>query len=614
MRLSQRALRANAGGFIQNTLQGGRQDRTVIPITDYRRLVMRSSSRKESFNDTTKAMRITSLLPVLLTLCTSALTAQNVTNAPWTAYIGSHYTAEPWSGWVRDYSRRLGSYVLDSGEVVGQIDTNLINELFADMSALPLEYDGTLLASGLGRDTQKVNLYMRRIEADNGATWRELCRRQALKLSELPDGKNRIFWQMGNEISSPAYSRLLNLWAENPVPCGGEGCNYDSFVIPLYAEYFFAPSVQGVNEASMQLYGSKDSIPIILGSLTNAGSNVAFQWLDSLMNYTIVGTYAPELAGRKVYELIDIISIHYMMGNVNSDSWRAQIDRYRDAWFGKGKVKGIWSTEEVGINAAQNGRGAARGAATTARYLEWAILNNYSPYQCRTNYYAHGTGPAGSTVDDLNQTTLDFLGHVPLSLVDQALLAHDTPDVEVHAFLTPDTTKGIIYTMLKTAPPQPGSVSSIRITGQAMGNITHATTHYFSPSGHQVIAPTITSTHDTLLLDLNTAFALDSGEAVLVTLIETRSSTSSAVQEAGLPGSSVSINPNPSSDGRIRISSANRLERIRLLNSAGESVLTEEMGGRYTVEIDGNFLAKGIYLVELKLEDDTIINKKIILQ
>lgn len=559
-------------------------------------------------------MRITSLLPVLLTLCTSALTAQNVTQAPWTAYVGSHYTTEPWSGWVRDYSRKLGSFMLDSGDVVGQIDTDLITQLFTDMSALPSEYDGTLLATGLGRDTQKVNLYMARIESDNGATWRELCRRQALELGKLPDGKNRIFWQMGNEISSPAYSHLLNLWAGNQVPCNGEGCGYDPFVIPLYAEYYFAPSVQGVNEASMELYGSKDSITIILGSLTNAGSNVAFQWLDSLMNYTIVGTYAPDLAGKKVYELIDIISIHYMMGNVSSDSWRTQIDRYRDAWFGTGKVKGIWSTEEVGINAALNGRGAARGAATTARYLEWAILNKYSPYQCRTNYYAHGTGPAGSTVDDLNQTTLDFLGHVPLSLVDEVHLAHDNPDVEVHAFLTPDTTKAIIYTMLKTAPPGEGSVSSIQIEDQVLGRITNATVHYFSPSGHQTIHPAITEIDGAIRIDLQAAYALDSGEAVLITLIETQPSASSGILEIDSEDSRVSVYPNPPGNGMVRIISTDRVQRIRLLNSVGENVLTEIMNGQYTAEVDVSSLSSGMHLIELLLEDGTIIRKKIVLQ
>jgi len=160
---------------------------------------------------------------------------QNISQSTWNDYTGSHYNnTQPWAGWVRDYSRNTGSYILDSGMEYGQIDTNLINSLYTTMLTLPIQYDATLQTAGLGsaRDTQKVNLFLSRIEADSGAMWRELCKKEAIKLDGLPNGKNRIFWQVGNEISSPAYSEQLNLWAGNPVPCG-TGCWFDQFVIPV---------------------------------------------------------------------------------------------------------------------------------------------------------------------------------------------------------------------------------------------------------------------------------------------------------------------------------------------------------------------------------------------
>ncbi|MEZ4951040.1 MAG: T9SS type A sorting domain-containing protein [Saprospiraceae bacterium] len=448
--------------------------------------------------------------------------SQNLSPAPWSHYVGSHYKTEEWSGWVRDYSRRLGNFILDSGEVVGQVDTILIQELFQNMASLPIEMDGTLMATGLGRDAQKVASNLDRIEQDSGALWRNLCRLQALKMLELPKGKQRIFWQIGNEISSPAYSDYLNQWAGQNVPCGGDGCNYDPFVIPVYAEYMFAPSVQGIREASQAQFGSPDSIQIILGSLTNAGSNAAFNWLETLLNYTIDGTFAPALKGKKVFELVDIISIHYMMGNSNSIAWRNWIDRYRDAWFGKGKIKGIWSTEEVGIRAAMNGEGAARGAANNSRYLEWAIQNQYTPTQCRTNYYAHDVGPTGSKVNDLNHELYGFLGETPLSLVDSIFIAYDNPAIESHAFLNADSTKGVIFSFLKSAPPQAGSISEIRIMNKGMGKIQTASGHYFSPNGHQILQASIQENNGSYILDYNSNVMLDSGKSVLLTLIETQ--------------------------------------------------------------------------------------------
>jgi len=257
----------------------------------------------------------------------------------------------------------------------------------------------------------------------------------------------------------------------------------------------------------------------MLGSLTNAGGNGAVLWLDSLLNYTVTGTYAPALAGKKVYELIDIISIHYMMGTVSTAVWKSKIDGYRNNWFGVGKIKGIWSTEEVGIKVANSGRGAAVSAAAGSRYLEWALLNNYSPYQCRTNYYGNGTGPANTTANELHQEIYNFLGPSYVSLVDSNAVIYDNPNVESHAFLSSDSTKGVIYTLLKVSPPMTGYISKIKITDFAMGNIIGATSHHFSSSGHQIINPSLTSSLDTFIINMINPQVLDSGYSVLLTFI-----------------------------------------------------------------------------------------------
>lgn len=567
----------------------------------------------------TKTNTMQTLLLFLFSILFSTpdTSAQNISQSTWNDYTGSHYGTQPWGGWVRDYSRSTGNYILDSGSVYGQIDTNLINSLYNTMLTLPTQYDVTLQTGGLGsaRDTQRVNLYLSRIEADSGATWRELCKKEAIKLASLPDGKNRIFWQVGNEISSPAYSEQLNLWVGNPVPCG-TGCGYDQFVIPIYAEYYLAPSVQGFNEASMQLFGSPDSINIMLGSLTNAGGNGASLWLDSLLNYTIIGTYAPALAGKKVYELVDIISIHYMMGTQSTSLWKSKIDNYRNDWFGVGRIKGIWSTEEVGIGAATGGRGAAVGAAVTARYLEWALINNYTPYQCRTNYYANGSGPANTTVNDLNQEIYNFLGPAYISLVDSNAIIYDNPNVESHAFLSADSTKGIIYTFLKVSPPMSGSVSNIKITGFEMGNITGATSHHFSPTGHLVINPSLTSSLDTFIVDMLNPYLLDSGYQVLVTFIETQPLVSSIFESTG-NNTMFIIYPNPAHDAFTLVTPAeleNTSYDLIIYNSLGEQVYQEKISSSSkNIRISPSTFSSGIYNVVLK-SNSSIFSQKLIIE
>ena len=532
------------------------------------------------------------------------VSSQDITKAPWNEYIGSHYDTEPWGGWVRDYSMKTASrsYMLNTELEAGALDPNiiagLVNELYNEMLKLPVQYDAVLQTSSVGRDLDGVKQYMQRIEADGGATWRELCKQQALKLTELPNGKNRIFWQIGNEISSPAYSEYLNSWAGNPVPCNGNGCDYDPFVMPIYAECYFAPSVQGIQEASMQLYGSKDSINIILGSLTNAGGNAPFNWLNSLLSYTIEGKYAPDLAGKKVYELIDIISVHYMVGNSSPSFWKTWLDKYRDAWFGVGKIKGIWSTEEVGIRAAEQGQGAARGAAATSRYLEWALTNNYSPYQCRTNYWAHWAGPVGSRVDDLNQEVYNFLGNSQLLLVNQDDVKYDNPDIESHAFLSSDSKKGIIYTLLKNAT-QSDSVSAIDIANYGMGNITSATSHYFSPSGHQVIQPGIENENSTFHLDLKNSYSFESGNAVLVTFIQTGTSNT------GIPpvmkDISVSIYPNPAKSS-FAVELPEEKFDLLVIDLSGKYMTIKKNVSRKTM-IDCSDFPGGIYILKVVTED-----------
>ena len=436
---------------------------------------------------------------------------------PWTQYTGSHYNSVPaWGGWVREYVRnRTGVSLLDANN---QPDSLGLDSLKNIMLGLDTNYDALQLVGGMGsaRDQERLNDYMELIDADSASTYKKIVRMQAALLTQIPDGEQRVYWQIGNEISSPAYSRTLRIWSGQDSAQVGNGQWLDPFVIPLYAERYLAPSVEGIEAASQEVFGEQGHIRIALGSLTNAANPNAKIWLDSLLNYTITGTFAPSLAGKKVYELIDIVTVHYAMGVATSDEWRPMMSDFWSGWVGMGRIKGIWSTEEVGINAANGGNGASAGCLTTARYLDWAISNNLDARQARTNYFAWNTGPAGTRVNDVNTTLFDFLGQTRLSQVDSSAFSTDFTNLETFAFLTESKEKAVVMTFVKSeTPTSTGLVSQIEVDNSVWGNVVSASVHYFSPAGHEVFSPLQSMPGNSTLLTLPNPLTLDRGRVAL---------------------------------------------------------------------------------------------------
>ena len=103
----------------------------------------------------------------------------------------------------------------------------------------------------------------------------------------------------------------------------------------------------------------------MLGSIVGARQPfVRDELLPSLLDYRIEGTYAPALAGRQVKELIDYLSVHYVLTpeavfgfddeaeQTQTDAWRLLLDDFHDRWVETGVVRGVWHTEEGGAAAS----------------------------------------------------------------------------------------------------------------------------------------------------------------------------------------------------------------------------------------------------------------------
>ncbi|MCL5027677.1 MAG: T9SS type A sorting domain-containing protein [Bacteroidetes bacterium] len=446
----------------------------------------------------------------------SNLSAQTVSPDSWTQYCGWHYGGQipKWGGWVREYAKdQFGRFIIDT--TTNQLDTIKLNNAYQLLSTLDTTIDILQLDGGLGsaRDTADVVEWMKMIEADSGKFWKSIVYQQTIKLTELPNGQKRVYWQIGNEISSPAYSRTIRYWQNGS---DINGYNYDKFVIPYYVENYLAPTVEAIDSASQTVFNEKGKINICLGSITNAHNNNAQQFLDSLLNYRIVGVNSPTLSGKYVYELIHIITVHYAMGTANTADWLDNINWYK-SWTGTGKIRGVWSTEEVGIKAATDNKGGFASSIATSRYLEWSINNQYEARNARTNYYAWNTGNSNTSVKTFNDTLFSMIGNVKLSNVPNSAVSFSESNLEYHSFLSENKDKGIVIAFPERSQTQNQvTIQEVFLNHSNWGEIKYAMVYSYGTNGSIPIAATVNHIGDSTIIQFTNSKTLDYYNGLLI--------------------------------------------------------------------------------------------------
>ena len=139
-------------------------------------------------------------------------------------------------------------------------------------------------------------------------------------------------------------------------------------------------------------------IPVALGSIAGAYNPNNRKWLDDILSYKITGTYAPTLAGKKVSDIIEIITIHYLVSS--DDDWENSLNGIWDKWIGVGSVRGLWSTEELGKKAGSDGEGAEVAVRVFARYNSWWIKRGIDSEKGLVSFWGPEIyGPAGNTTN-----------------------------------------------------------------------------------------------------------------------------------------------------------------------------------------------------------------------
>jgi len=535
------------------------------------------------------------LVFLLIAFHLKAQPATSVDN--WTKYCGWHYSsgvAPSWAGWVREYAKdKFGLFISDP--ITYQIDTVALQNSYNLLASVDTSIDLLQLEGGLAsaRDTTKVINFMNMIEADNGVKWKNIVFTQSKKLTQLPDAENRVFWQIGNEITSPSYSQTIRYWQGQPY---SNGLNYDSFIIPYYVENYLAPTVEAIDAASIDVYGQKGRIKICLGSLTNAHNPAALTFLNSLLNYQIVGTNALSLSGMKVYDLIHLITIHYAMGTANTTDWFSNITAYKN-WTGTGRIQGVWSTEEVGINQATANNGAFAGSIVTTRYLEWAINNQYTSKEVRANYFGWNSGNPIATVNTFNTFLFNHLGNTKLSNVNPtSTIVNNTNTIEKHSFKTELGDKGALFVFPERIQGQntTSTINSITLKHIDWGNIQSITVYLYNNTGINSIASSLNRVDNTTDIMFYTPILLNNTDGLLV-LINTQ--TLLSVTDFSLTHPHL-IYPNPASENITIISPKNQeIEIVRIYNTLGSLVKEIELT---TNQINISDLVNGVYFIRFK--------------
>ncbi len=109
------------------------------------------------------------------------------------------------------------------------------------------------------------------------------------------------------------------------------------------------------------------------GSFPSIANPTQRQNMRDTMNYTLTGSYAGSLAGKTVWELVDILTIHYPVGDI------AVLEEIYNEYLASGKVESIWITEEHG----NKGTGPVSVLNRSFRFIQWAASHNLTAWQTR---------------------------------------------------------------------------------------------------------------------------------------------------------------------------------------------------------------------------------------
>lgn len=432
---------------------------------------------------------------------------------PWTRYFGSQWTGAAWAGTERAWLGYLtGLNLMDY--------PNKINDLVAEVSARIQSRDVIVSITGFGGDADTGTSLMGRLfdmhREGNGGSWQAAVEAQVQALSPLDPDAKHLTYQLGNEIGKQTFSEALRAWATSKgLTLPGTAQEHDLELIPYYVEYYLAPTVEAAQRASLAYYGDAEAVNLALGSIPNGGTPGARAFLDALLAYEVQGDYAPTLTGKKVNELVDLITAHYVGASDN-------LGLIWDKWAGVGSLHGLWTTEVVGIRSATDGAGAASVLFELGNHLGWHYAKGFLPEQARVSVYgwSDNNGIAAADADEALSTFYAFMGDAPLEVEkNYATVASTGSPLKTVQFnsVTDNDKRAVAVTAEQQSAT--GTLQAVTVAKAGWAGAVTAQVHLFTAAGHQVLPASVVDTGSAYQVTLTRGAQVSGGSAVLVTLL-----------------------------------------------------------------------------------------------
>ncbi|MFQ5642243.1 MAG: hypothetical protein ACE5FQ_00940 [Thiogranum sp.] len=435
---------------------------------------------------------------------------------PGVPVVGSAATGYPWTAYVSANDAQSSPPVW-SGTIRNQPIESVMGTLLQTHNAILVDHPGESL------NLDQLADYFDTVSADAALAHKAAVKLRARAIldtqRQLGNGK-RVFWQMDNEINKEPYSTAYGEWRT-----GGSysGFQNDPAFIPQYVEYYLAPTAEAIREAEAEYGGD---IPIMLGSLGTGNNGNSRNWYRDLLNYTVDGTFAPTLAGKKVADIVEHLSYHYTVG-LNND-WQAYLDDFRLNMLSLGSVSGMWSTEEIGRQVADQGKGAIFALSVLGRYLHYWQKHNMLPGSAGVNWWGwflQPTGVTGTTGGDAMTVLYDFLGDTPLLELENATTSADFGNGDYVTFTyesTDNPDKRVVF-IIPAGGKDPASIQlgSLQMQRSGWSGAVQAQLVVFRDTGNSTVPTTTTAQDNDYFIAPVTAENLDNGAVGLLFLTRT---------------------------------------------------------------------------------------------
>ena len=218
---------------------------------------------------------------------------------------------------------------------------------------------------------------------------------------EFADKPERIVWEVGDAINTPAGFSLREPGADGPATATNPNA---------YVQLYLAPAVEAIRAASKELFGDERRVKIVLGGVADISRPASRDFLDALLETEIDGEHAPTLKGRHAFEIVDALNV------LGSAADPRLLGPLHEKWIASSKVRGLWATGELGVR----GQGDLAVAVASFRWLGFWARREWDPLAARLIFRADTESHPGTTTDgvDMEKRLGDLLQNHPLTALE----------------------------------------------------------------------------------------------------------------------------------------------------------------------------------------------------